>query len=226
MENATACLHCLSRLTLTNDDSGTRSPSLLPLHTPRYSSASDPACAYKKTCIDMLKTQAHPRHDGAGPRGCPKMNARYVECSSKEMKGVEEIFERAILTVVANDRKTSNNKPTNTSGGNGVTYGNSGHAVIIKKRESASWCEGGTNRCDRRAPQRRRNDDELHDLTVFISHHDTRNQGGQQRNERTNEHFGLSMSDTESVVCYRLTDVFCLEYTLFVNTHIGFLEGM
>ena len=35
-----------------------------------------------------------------------KMNAQYMECSSKEMKGVEEIFERAILTVVANDRKT------------------------------------------------------------------------------------------------------------------------
>ena len=33
------------------------------------------------------------------------MNAAYMECSSKEMTGVEEIFERAILTVVANDRK-------------------------------------------------------------------------------------------------------------------------
>jgi hypothetical protein len=28
-----------------------------------------------------------------------------MECSSKEMRGVDEIFERAILTVVANDRK-------------------------------------------------------------------------------------------------------------------------
>lgn len=35
-----------------------------------------------------------------------KMNAQYMECSSKEMKGVDEIFEQAIITVVANDRKT------------------------------------------------------------------------------------------------------------------------
>jgi hypothetical protein len=35
-----------------------------------------------------------------------KMNAQYMECSSKEMSGVDEIFEQAINTVVANDRKT------------------------------------------------------------------------------------------------------------------------
>lgn len=34
-----------------------------------------------------------------------KMQAQYMECSSREMTGVDEIFERAILTVVANDRK-------------------------------------------------------------------------------------------------------------------------
>jgi Ras homolog gene family, member A len=33
-----------------------------------------------------------------------KMGARYMECSSKEMTGVEEIFTIAINTVVANDR--------------------------------------------------------------------------------------------------------------------------
>lgn len=35
-----------------------------------------------------------------------KMNAQYMECSSKEMKGVDEIFEQAITTVVSNDRRT------------------------------------------------------------------------------------------------------------------------
>lgn len=34
-----------------------------------------------------------------------KMNAQYMECSSKEMKGVDEIFEQALVTVVANDRR-------------------------------------------------------------------------------------------------------------------------
>lgn len=33
-----------------------------------------------------------------------KMGARYMECSSKEMTGVDEIFNEAINTVVANDR--------------------------------------------------------------------------------------------------------------------------
>jgi hypothetical protein len=32
------------------------------------------------------------------------MGALYMECSSKEMTGVDEIFEQAILTVVSNDR--------------------------------------------------------------------------------------------------------------------------
>ncbi|KAH8906727.1 ras-domain-containing protein [Coniochaeta sp. PMI_546] len=62
---------------------------------------------YKKTCIDMLKTQGlTPVTTEQGLAVARKMNAAYMECSSKEMTGVEEIFEQAILTVVANDRKT------------------------------------------------------------------------------------------------------------------------
>ncbi|KAK4108729.1 ras-domain-containing protein [Canariomyces notabilis] len=62
---------------------------------------------YKKTCIDMLKAQGlTPVTTEQGLAVANKMGAQYMECSSKEMKGVEEIFERAILTVVANDRKT------------------------------------------------------------------------------------------------------------------------
>lgn len=62
---------------------------------------------YKKTCIDMLKTQGLTpvtREQGMGV--AQKMNAQYMECSSKEMKGVDEIFEQAIVTVVSNDRRT------------------------------------------------------------------------------------------------------------------------
>lgn len=61
---------------------------------------------YKKTCIDMLKTQGLTpvtREQGMGV--AQKMNAQYMECSSKEMKGVDEIFEQAIVTVVSNDRR-------------------------------------------------------------------------------------------------------------------------
>lgn len=61
---------------------------------------------YKKTCIDMLKTQGlTPVTREQGMAVASKMNAQYMECSSKEMKGVDEIFEQAIVTVVANDRR-------------------------------------------------------------------------------------------------------------------------
>ncbi len=46
-----------------------------------------------------------------------KMSARYMECSSKEMTGVDEIFAEAINTVVANDR--SNQQQESDIGGTG-----------------------------------------------------------------------------------------------------------
>lgn len=55
----------------------------------------------------MLKTQGlTPVTTEQGMAVAKKMGAQYMECSSKEMRGVDEIFESAILTVVANDRKT------------------------------------------------------------------------------------------------------------------------
>jgi hypothetical protein len=54
----------------------------------------------------MLKTQGlTPVTTEQGLAVARKMGAQYMECSSKEMTGVEEIFEQAILTVVGNDRK-------------------------------------------------------------------------------------------------------------------------
>jgi Ras family protein A len=40
-----------------------------------------------------------------------KMGARYMECSSKEMTGVDDIFNEAINTVVANDRSNQQLQP-------------------------------------------------------------------------------------------------------------------
>lgn len=61
---------------------------------------------HKKTCIEMLKTQGlTPVTTEQGMAVARKMGAHYMECSSKEMKGVDEIFEQALLTVVANDRR-------------------------------------------------------------------------------------------------------------------------
>lgn len=81
---------------------------------------------FEKTCIDMLKTQGlTPVTTEQGLAVARKMKAQYMECSSKEMKGVEEIFENAILTVVANDRKTMEaqaNAGGGSSGSAGASY--------------------------------------------------------------------------------------------------------
>lgn len=70
---------------------------------------------FKKTCIDMLKTQGlTPVTTEQGMSVAKKMGAQYMECSSREIIGVDEIFERAILTVVANDRKNAEPSATST----------------------------------------------------------------------------------------------------------------
>ncbi|KAL1886021.1 RHO4 protein [Ceratocystis pirilliformis] len=62
---------------------------------------------FKKSCIEMLKTQGlTPVTQEQGMAVAKRMGAQYAECSSKEMTGVDEIFEQAINAVVANDRKT------------------------------------------------------------------------------------------------------------------------
>lgn len=61
---------------------------------------------HKKTCVEMLKTQGlTPVTSEQAMAVAKKMGAQYMECSSKEMMGVDEIFERAIDTVVINDRR-------------------------------------------------------------------------------------------------------------------------
>ncbi|KAM0323005.1 hypothetical protein ACHAQA_009104 [Verticillium albo-atrum] len=103
---------------------------------------------FKKTCIDMLKTQGlTPVTTEQGQSVAKKMNAQYAECSSKEMTGVDEIFERAILTVVANDRKnieaqmaagaaSSHGGGRTSGGGTGGGGGIPGVGVPKKKKRS------------------------------------------------------------------------------------------
>jgi len=83
----------------------------------------------KRTCIDLLKTQGlTPVTQEQGIAVAYKMGARYMECSSKEMTGVDEIFNEAINTVVANDRSNQQYEPQN--GGTGQAGG------IRKKKRS------------------------------------------------------------------------------------------
>ncbi|KAK3314699.1 P-loop containing nucleoside triphosphate hydrolase protein [Apodospora peruviana] len=108
---------------------------------------------YKKTCIDMLKTQGlTPVTTEQGLAVAGKMGAQYMECSSKEMKGVEEIFEQAILTVVANDRKTIELMSQQSSNGgssshqktaSGITYSSTSQqfpGVGVPKRKKRGLC--------------------------------------------------------------------------------------
>ncbi|KAL1969658.1 hypothetical protein VTN77DRAFT_8211 [Rasamsonia byssochlamydoides] len=56
----------------------------------------------KRTCIELLKTQGlTPVTPEQGQAVAQRMGATYVECSSKEMRGVDEVFELAVNTAVA-----------------------------------------------------------------------------------------------------------------------------
>ncbi|KAF2103125.1 ras-domain-containing protein [Rhizodiscina lignyota] len=56
---------------------------------------------FKKTCIDLLRTQGlTPVTPEQGKAVAARMGAKYMECSSKEMEGVEEIFDTAVTMAV------------------------------------------------------------------------------------------------------------------------------
>lgn len=94
---------------------------------------------HKKTCIDMLKTQGlTPVTTEQGLAVAKKMGAQYMECSSKEMKGVEEIFEQAILTVVANDRKTLEQEAASGMLGVGTGSSGKGSGISFSSGDKAS----------------------------------------------------------------------------------------
>lgn len=77
------------------------------------------------------------------------MGAQYMECSSKEMTGVDEIFDRAIQTVVANDRRnlevamaaapTSMPGPSGSSGGKSNSGGIPGLRAFKKKKRNCNF---------------------------------------------------------------------------------------
>lgn len=56
----------------------------------------------KRTCIELLKTQGlTPITPEQGQAVAQRMGATYVECSSKEMRGVDEVFAKAVDMAVA-----------------------------------------------------------------------------------------------------------------------------
>lgn len=67
----------------------------------------------KKNCIELLKTQGlTPVTPEQGRAVAKKMGAMYMECSSKEQDGVEEIFDTAVTMAVGDEYKTPEQKFT------------------------------------------------------------------------------------------------------------------
>ncbi|GAB7350696.1 hypothetical protein MBLNU459_g1255t1 [Dothideomycetes sp. NU459] len=108
----------------------------------------------KRTCIDLLKTQGlTPVTQAQGQAVAKKMGALYMECSSKEMNGVHEIFETAINTVVAEQEGLLTQVPSRQGGkstgasnsSGGASYSNSNSAGIVtapsKKKKKRSTCK-------------------------------------------------------------------------------------
>ncbi|KAF2458972.1 P-loop containing nucleoside triphosphate hydrolase protein [Lineolata rhizophorae] len=59
---------------------------------------------HKRTCIDLLKTQGlTPVTPEQGRAVAAKMGAHYMECSSKEMRGVDDIFDTAVTMAVGDE---------------------------------------------------------------------------------------------------------------------------
>lgn len=65
----------------------------------------------RKACIDLLKTQGlTPVTQEQGQKVAKQMGATYVECSSKEMRGVQEIFDLAMDTAIGYELKLREDK--------------------------------------------------------------------------------------------------------------------
>ncbi|KAE8362370.1 P-loop containing nucleoside triphosphate hydrolase protein [Aspergillus caelatus] len=88
----------------------------------------------KRTCIELLKTQGlTPVTPEQGQAVARRMNASYIECSSKEMRGVDGVFEMAVDTVVSAEEQFSwNNRQSHST--SGKPPGGGGGPKKVKKR--------------------------------------------------------------------------------------------
>ena len=66
----------------------------------------------KRTCIELLRTQGlTPVTPEQGQTVARKMGAQYIECSAKEAKGINEVFELAINTAVRVEEESYEDRP-------------------------------------------------------------------------------------------------------------------
>ena len=90
----------------------------------------------KKSCIELLKTQGlTPVTPEQGRAVAKKMGAVYMECSSKEQDGVEEIFDMAVTMAVGDEADPA---PVPTIGG---SHGPSRPAFGGGKKQKKKSCK-------------------------------------------------------------------------------------
>jgi Ras family protein A len=74
----------------------------------------------KRNCIELLKTQGlTPVTEQQGRGVAQRMGAVYAECSSKDMIGVEDVFELAINVTIGLQEQEARGIPSSGVGGGG-----------------------------------------------------------------------------------------------------------
>ena len=70
----------------------------------------------KRTCIELLRTQGlTPVTPEQGQAVARQMGAAYIECSAKESRGIQDVFDLAIHTAIQAEEESYEAKP-NTKG--------------------------------------------------------------------------------------------------------------
>ncbi|KAL2002848.1 hypothetical protein VTN02DRAFT_5745 [Thermoascus thermophilus] len=89
----------------------------------------------KRTCIELLKTQGlTPVTPEQGRAVAQRMGATYIECSSKEMRGVDEVFELAVNTAVSAEEEGEEFNVRSSGFGGSSSGGGGGGKKKTKKR--------------------------------------------------------------------------------------------
>lgn len=88
----------------------------------------------KRTCIELLKTQGlTPVTQQQGRAVADRMGAMYMECSSKEMTGVHDIFDTAIDIAVR-----GRDDDVVYAGGAGKSGGVGGKGAPVKRKKRSN----------------------------------------------------------------------------------------
>lgn len=97
----------------------------------------------KKNCIDLLKTQGlTPVTPEQGRAVAKKMGAMYMECSSKEQDGVEDIFDTAVTIAVGDEWKTpaDTHRETATASASGHHRNQPSMSDLPKRKKKSKGC--------------------------------------------------------------------------------------